>query len=152
MRAPRKLLIFVGIGAILATCGLLFFSAQTESQSGELEWLQPAASTKLDWAILDLQANFRLEALAEKGLALNFRAGSDSLEKGVIHCDIDYTPSTSPLSLRVEERRISDLFERRRELFYRWAKLQFHRHAVDFPDSFHLRQAARIANGPDIRP
>ena len=84
MRELRKSLIFLGIGTILAPCGLLLFSAQAENQSAGREWLQPANPTKLDWAILDLQANFRSEANAEKGLGTSFRTGPDSTEKGVI--------------------------------------------------------------------
>lgn len=126
MRELRKSLIFVGMGAILATCGLLLFSAQAENQSAAREWLQPANPTKLDWAILDLQANFRSETFSEKGLAASFRTGPESMEKGVIHCDIAHLPTTSTARVQGEERRIGELFEQRRNLFYPWATLKFH--------------------------
>ncbi len=103
MRELRKSLIFLGIGAILATCGLLLFSAQAENQSAGREWLQPSNPTKLDWAILDLQANFRSEANPEKGLGTSFRTGPDSTEKGVIHCDIAYLRTTRSAMVQGEE-------------------------------------------------
>ena len=140
MRELRKALIVVGIGVILATCGLLLFSAQAENQSGAREWLQPANPTKLDWAILDLQANFRSETFSAKGLAASFRTGPESMEKGVIHCDIAHLQTTGAGMLQREERRIGELFEQRRKLFYPWATLEFHRHPLT--DSFHLRQTA----------
>ena len=140
MRELRKSLIFLGIGAILATCGLLLFSVQAENQSAQQVWLATANPTKLDWAILDLQANFRSEAFAEKGLATSFRTGPESMEKGVIHCDIVHFTTTGASMVQDEERRIRELFEERRKLLYPWATLEFHRHAVT--ERYHFRPTA----------
>jgi hypothetical protein len=118
---------FIVILVILFSGGGIYDLYAKDSQP----WLNPMNPSKLEWLVLQKQADEGDTEFGENGLTVNFYLGDKSYETGVIYCDIDYLPDTSAELVQKLEESIQRRFQKlARSKLYPWAKVKIIKNVV----------------------
>lgn len=107
------------IGVLL---GALITRAVGQRASNSHPWLQPANPTQLEWLVLEKQATEGSTVFVD-GMSVNFYVGPESMQTGVIYCDIDYARDVSAARVQLVEESIQRRFEKERKM-YPWAHVK----------------------------
>jgi len=86
-------------------------------------WLELYTPTRLEWLVLQKQANEGQTAFGNSGVTINFYLGPDSRRTGEILCDLAYLPGTDARIVQAIEDGILGRFELNRGA-YPWARVK----------------------------
>jgi hypothetical protein len=87
--------------------------------------------TKLEWAALELQADFGRNWTNEDHVAISYMQGGDGK---TIQCSLQYTPDVSAQALKTSRDVAQVLFDRyKASRSWSWLRLQFEEHSLPAP-------------------
>jgi hypothetical protein len=103
--------------------GMAMYALGQTGTSKRAPWLEPYTPTRLEWLVLQKQANEGDIEFGENGATVNFYLGPDSLRTGEILCDLAYLPGTQAETIQAIEDGILARFDVSRGV-YPWASVK----------------------------
>lgn len=116
-----KMVVTVTAAAVLVV--LVAYAPGQRGEPRQAPWLEPKNPTRLEWLVLQWQANEGDTEFGENGVTVNFYLDRDSDRTGEIRCDLDYLPSTEARVVQIIEDGILRRFERQRQIDP-WARVK----------------------------
>lgn len=117
----RKMGLPMMVAAVLV--GIVLHALAQTGTRRQPPWLEPRNPNRLEWLVLEKQANEGINDFGEMGVTVNFYIDRDSNRIGEILCDLTYLPSTSAETVQQIEDGILKRFEMQRRVDP-WARVK----------------------------
>lgn len=118
----KKNTLLIAIGGLMLTGILVHAFGQTSSPK-QSPWLEAQNPTRLEWLVLQKQADEGDNQFGEDGVTVNFYLNSESYRTGEVLCDLVYLPNTQAAMVQTIEDGILKRFEMRRKVDS-WARVK----------------------------